>query len=112
MSKNGGSDRALEDCITIQPAGAGGGAGVMPYPWHVIVRDGAVGRQDYWAGQPARLIGFSDTSETGKVDFPHGDWVLEPERAIGCYPVFEYASGQFFTGESPIESIQHDQTRR
>lgn len=99
----------LEECITIQPAMAGG---VMPYPYHVIVSDAAVARQDYWKGNPAQLIGFVDEAGKPDIDFTFGDWLIEPEQAIGKYPVFVDADGQFSTAVIPIESIRHDRARR
>lgn len=112
MTEQNDTDRGLEESITIQPLSAGGGAGVMPYPWHVILCDGAIGRQDFWAGNPAQLIGFADEPDTGEVDFLFDDWLAEPERAIGCYPVFAAADGEFSTGDTPIESIHHGHARR
>ena len=111
MSENRAAD-GLEECITIQPAGENGGVGVLPYPYHVIVTDGAIGRQDYWRGDPAMLIGFADEPGKPDVDILREDWVGEPERAVGCYPVFATAGGEFATGTVPIESVQRGRARR
>jgi hypothetical protein len=99
-----------EECITIQPAGQNGGVGVVPKPYHVWVADGTIARQDYWRGNPAQLIGFVGEAGKPDVDFLFEDWLIEPKRAIGNYPVFADSTGNFSTALTPIESIHHTAT--
>jgi hypothetical protein len=105
-------DDGLEDCLTIQPTGPNGPAGVMPYPWHVIVSDGAIGRQDFWRGNPLGLLGFANKPRGGAVNLAFSVWTANPDRAIGKYPVFMDGVGNFSTGPLPIESVQPGRTRR
>jgi hypothetical protein len=102
-------DDGLESCIAIQPETRNG---VMPYPYFVIESDGAIGRQDYWKGRPTKLIGFSDEAGTAAVELSFEAFVDRPADAVGKYPVFEHADGQWYTAETWIESIRRTRTRR
>lgn len=101
-----------EECITIQPAGQNGSAGVMPYPYHVIVNGAWIARQDHWRGNPYKLIGFATNTRTRTVSLLFSDWVTDPGRAVGKYPVFESAGGKSSTLTARIESIRPGRARR
>lgn len=81
--------------------------GQMPYPYF-IEEDGNVGRQDFWKGEPLKLIGFdinpSDHGMSNKsVDL--SDFIRDPEIAVNMYPIFEHKDGEWYTYEDKIKSV-------
>jgi hypothetical protein len=102
-----------EACLTIQPAPAHDGpTAVLPYPYHVFVADGAVGRQDHWKGNPASLIGFAAKFRRHTVDLLFDKWVVDPDKAVGMYPVFADGLGDFATYPRPVKSVRRGTARR
>lgn len=97
--------------ITIQPKQRPDG--VLPYPFHVQAEDGqettrgAIGRQDFWHGKPARLVGFVQNPETQQIDLGFADFFAEPGKARGMHPVMEDREGGWATYEGAIESVQN-----
>lgn len=84
----------------------------LPYPFF-IESDGSVQRQDFWKGKPLKLIGFdinpSDHGMSGKsIDL--SDFIVDPQRAVGMYPIFEHADGNWFTYDDAISSVQAEVT--
>lgn len=102
-----------EECWTIQPAADSDHPGAkLPYPFHVFISDGSIGRQDVWRGEPSRLVGFAAVSGAQAVDLEFTDWVAgDPERAVGMYGVY-VCSGDLATARRPIVSVQRDRARR
>lgn len=83
-----------DQVLVIQPEESGG---VLPYPWY-ISKGGMVGRQDYWRGAPAQLVGFvSEPDTTGDVDLTFEEFWAEGTGAVGMFPVFAHADGTFNT---------------
>lgn len=78
----------------------------LPYPFF-INEDGSVQRQDFWKGEPAKLMGFSKSKKQGVVrgSISFGDFMEDPERAIGMFPIFEHKNGDWFTYQDAIESV-------
>ncbi len=77
----------------------------LPYPYF-INEDGSVGRQDFWKGNPKKLIGFSAQPSTGSILVFRNMFFEKPEAAVGLYPVFEADDGHWFTQTNPIESVR------
>lgn len=74
----------------------------VPYPYHIDA-EGNVLRQDFWRGDPSRLIGFQEDRDVQQVDVLAGDWFKgEPEDVIGMYPVFVTSDGQMYNDTRPI----------
>lgn len=88
--------------ITIQPAEQGG---TLPYPLHVD-EDGTVGRQDFWQGKPARVVGFSPVPRANVMSLDWEEFTRDPSGATGLYVVSEDADGTWYTHWcSPIAKV-------
>jgi hypothetical protein len=57
-----------------------------PKPW-IIRENGAVEDQDIWNGDPVALIGFQARVDVKTADLLRHDWMKDPQRAVGMYPV-------------------------
>ena len=101
--------------ISIQPANTPSGRYdvniPLPYPYHLIVPGNvdrlvalAVDRQDFWRGDPAKLIGFQRGDAQEVVLWP-GDFVANPESAVGLRPVFLTAAGDMYALAVPVDSV-------
>lgn len=96
--------------ITIQPEQRADG--VLPYPFHLVAEDteelqrGQVGRQDFWNGKPARLVGFVQDPETQQIDLGFADFFAEPGKARGMHPVMEDSEGGWATYAGAIERFE------
>lgn len=75
--------------ITLQPEERSNG--VLPYPYF-IDEQGFVGRQDFWKGEPYRLIAFNSecVQGVGKRMVRFDEFLADPQLAVGMYPVFEH----------------------
>lgn len=79
-------------------------SGVSPYPYF-IEENGDVGRQDFWKGNPLKLLGFSDTREVGKILLSFEDFRKELWLAIELFPVFINSDGTWMTEQNHVESV-------
>lgn len=99
----------MSKTITIQPANTPTGdydvSEPLPYPFHIDAETGDVGRQDFWKGDPLRLIGFQSTAETQRVDVHFEDFAAYPESAVDRFPVFVRADGTIYSMTNPIRSV-------
>lgn len=88
------NDRTL---ITIRPGNAPDGTynvhEPLPYPFHVDAATGEVGRQDFWKGQPFRVLGFQTDAEAQTVDLRWEEAAADPERIKGMFAVLLDTSG-------------------
>lgn len=73
-----------------------------PYPFHIDADTGDVQRQDFWKGDPERLLGFQDSAEVQRVTLHRKEWSQNPQSAIGKYPVFITATGDLYNMNLPI----------
>lgn len=89
--------------ITIQPAQQPDGR--LPFPYFVT-EGGAVGRQDYWKGDPLNVIGFQNRFDVQQVDVLFEEFWADPDLAIGKYVVLEDAQGTFSTWLTAIETVR------
>lgn len=97
--------------ITIQPVSPPEDPLKMPYPYHIEVPTGKVGRQDFWKGKPLSLVCFlhepAANPTFAQIDkaLPLSKFLRHPKKCIGMYPVFEYKNGEWYTSAWPIDSI-------
>ena len=89
--------------VSIQPKGLKDLT--LPYPY-IIDNWGNVGRQDFWKGEPKRLMGFNSLPEAGDISLLFFDFWDDPEKAVGMFPVFEDLGGVWKTYTNPIKSIR------
>jgi hypothetical protein len=75
----------------------------LPYPYFIDAK-GNVGRQDFWKGEPLKLICFAKKNEA-KSSLDFDKFWKNPSKCIGLYPVFEHSNGEWFTYKDPIESV-------
>lgn len=102
--------------ITVQPAAyvdnlyeVGDGQLVegrkLPYPFHVRAEDGHVERQDFWRGDPWRVIGFVNSPESTEITLWWREVAEEPDRAIGKYVVTQNKSRGMATHLTAVDSV-------
>lgn len=96
--------------ITIQPGQPGEGMRYdvmkpLPYPYHVDAKTGEAGRQEFWRGDPAVLLGFQEQADTQRVDLFLTEWVTDPQKAVGMFPAFARTDGSMYTLMVPITSV-------
>ena len=98
----------MSKTISIQPANTPAGeydvSLPLPYPFHVDPETGDVGRQDFWKGDPARLLGFQ-RGNIQRVDLTVKAWAADPQQAVGMCPVFLRADGSMFNLTNPIMTV-------
>lgn len=80
---------------------------VLPYPFFIDEK-GNVGRQDFWKGNPKKLIGFSPikTQDFHKKQIDLRIFLKNPKKAIGMYPIFAHKDKNWHTYQDKIESIK------
>jgi hypothetical protein len=67
---------------------------------------GKVQRQDFWHGNPYKLLGFSKKPKAGKMELSFEQFWAEPEKAIGMFPVFSDAKDNWTTQCVEVESVE------
>lgn len=85
--------------------------GVLPYPFHVD-EFGFVGRQDFWRGDPIRLVGFVEDSDSFDVALDVEDFLVDPDAAVGMHPVLADRNGDFATYSGPVVSVTEHTAQR
>lgn len=73
----------------------------LPYPYHVN-EDGSIARQDFWRGEPARLLGFQVKADEQVVDVFAAEWLSDDVNVDGMYPVFMDADGTIWNHAFPV----------
>lgn len=76
----------------------------LPYPLHVT-QDGSVLRQDFWRGDPARVVGFAARVDVHAIDLRWEEAWAEPSRAVGMYVVVMDAKGGWATWQTAVASV-------
>lgn len=100
----------LRRVLTVQQAVRADGK--LPYPFH-ITEGGFVDRQDFWRGEPFRLIGFVEDPEVHEVDVrgreflaAAADGVADPEALVkGMHPVFADIEGNWATYRGEVSTV-------
>lgn len=94
--------------ISLQPANTPTGeydvSKPLPYPFHIDAETGEVGRQDFWRGDPLRLLGFQNDADIQRVDVHFPDFAADPDVAVGKFPVFVRADGSIYSMTNPVKS--------
>lgn len=98
--------------ITVQPAPkidgldpSGHEMTQLPYPFHVF-EDGSIDRQDFWRGDPKRVVGFQKDLAVQQIDLSWSAAWKDPEKAIGMYVVTQTAKGQMSVHLTAIQSME------
>lgn len=76
----------------------------LPYPYFVA-EDGTVGQQDFWDGDPVRVIGFQRDLAVQQIDLWWKDAVTDPQRVVGMYLVSESAEGVWGVHQMAISDV-------
>lgn len=76
----------------------------LPYPYHVAA-EGRVGRQDFWRGEPVKLLGFQNSREHQNVDVLFDEFWTNPDVAVGKWPVFLDADGGIWNHACPVTDV-------
>lgn len=76
----------------------------LPYPFYVN-EDGEVGRQDFWQGDPAHVIGFQRDLAKQSIDLWWDEVVQDPKQAVGTYLVTTSAEGVWSTHQIAIAEV-------
>ena len=79
--------------------------GTRPYPFFIKDKKGTVGRQDFWKGNPLLLVGFTDETDRQDIELSLDEFIQNPRRAKGLYPVFERKNGDWFTFVIPVGKV-------
>jgi hypothetical protein len=74
----------------------------LPYPYY-ITEDGSVDRQDFWKGEPSRLMGFQKDPDVQHVDILAEDWLKDDDIDVtGMFPVFVDEGGTMWRHQMPV----------
>lgn len=92
-----GTDQITEDGTELQQ---------LPYPFHVLAEDGSIERQDFWQGNPLRVIGFAARLDREQVDLWWRDVARDPQRAVGMYVVTQDSRGGMAVHLSAIAKVE------
>lgn len=92
-----GTDQITEDGTELQQ---------LPYPFHVFAEDGSIDRQDFWMGDPLRVIGFAEKLDRRQIDLRWRDAARNPQRAVGMYVVTQDQSGGMAVHLSAIAKVE------
>lgn len=76
----------------------------LPYPLYVDEK-GMVGRQDVWAGDPYRVIGFQRDLAVQVIDLWWKEAAENPSLAVGMYMVTSDKKGTFGTHQTAIRDV-------
>jgi hypothetical protein len=77
----------------------------LPYPYYVHV-DGTIGRQDFWRGDPIRVVGFVADSARQEVDLWWTEAEKDPHQALGMYLITADAEEIWSTHETAISTVK------
>lgn len=105
----------MESYLTLQPSarvdhitGDGRELTQLPYPFHVDAH-GEILRQDFWRGNPVRVIGFQKRVDVQRIDRTWHEIWERPELAVNMYAVTADERGKFSTQTMAIQSCTaHD----
>lgn len=91
----------MTNTIKLQTAQRSDGSCLDPF---IIEKDGFVGRQDMWRGEPLRLHGFSEMGGT-VIDVTYDEFLENPHSVIFLYPIFEHANGKWYTHKDRVARV-------
>lgn len=75
----------------------------LPYPFFIDEK-GNVGRQDFWKGEPLKLVGFNPKHKTGvmKNTITFEMFMADHKLCVNKFPIFEHKDGNYYTYGEPI----------
>lgn len=77
-----------------------------PFPYIINHETGAVSDQEFWRGDPFRLLGFQANADVQRVNLFFEDWVARDiQSAVGMYPVFVKADGGMYCLALPVGTV-------
>ena len=87
----------------------------LPYPFHLDA-DGNVLRQEFWRGEPVKLLGFQYSPDAQEIGLLAEDWlptaasyhssnVVGPTAVVGLWPVFLDADGSIWSHVYPVDGV-------
>lgn len=77
----------------------------LPYPFFVD-EAGAVARQDFWRGDPLRVVGFQRDLAVHVIDLWWSDALEDLSAATGMYLVTENTAGDWGVHQSAVRSAE------
>lgn len=77
----------------------------LPYPFHVT-ETGEVLRQDFWRGDPARIVGFTKEPQPGRLVYTWEEVAADPQRAVGLYIVSQDRAGRWAVHVIAVAEVQ------
>jgi hypothetical protein len=77
----------------------------LPYPFFVD-GDGKIGRQDFWQGDPGRVVGFQKDLAVMQIDLRWAEAVGDLWQAVGMYLVTENSHGQYGVHLTAVQSVR------
>lgn len=78
----------------------------LPYPFY-LDDEGNVGGQDFWKGDPLRVVGFQKRLDVQRVDLHWADFLKgDPQRAVGMYAVTQDYKGGIASQTIKLESVE------
>ena len=79
-----------------------------PFPYG-IESDGSVTQQEFWKGEPVRLMGFQRDADVQVVDLLAEDWLATDDPAPeGWFPVVLDKDGSMWTHRYPVQKRGDD----
>lgn len=76
----------------------------LPYPFFVE-EDGTVQGQDFWKGDPQKVLGFQKDLAVQQIDLWWEDAVRNPKDAVGMYAVTMDAEGAIGVHIQAIDDV-------
>lgn len=77
----------------------------LPYPF-IVLPNGEVAYQDFWQGEPKRVVGFQRDLALHQVDLWWEDVLKDPQRAVGMYMVSVNGAGGMGVHTNAISSVE------
>jgi hypothetical protein len=77
----------------------------LPYPYYVNT-DGTIDRQDFWRGDPIRVVGFVADSARQEVDLWWTEAEKDPNQVIGMYLITSDTEEIWSTHETAISVVK------
>lgn len=76
----------------------------LPYPYHTD-QDGNIQRQDFWKGDPLRVIGFQKDLAVQQIDLRWKDALEDIQQAVGMYLVTADKKDDYSSHNTAVASI-------
>ena len=83
----------------------------QPHPVTVALPSGDVQDQDFWRGDPFRLVGFQDDLAVQRVNLHLDGFADNPQNAVGKYPVYVDKDGGMGVYETAVAKVIEREAR-